>query len=285
MGVVFILDSGSDFEKENQINIKTPVEVIPLNIHFGEEVYLDGVDLSKEEFYAKMSIFEELPKTSQPSPQAFYDGFKRHLDKGCTVVSLSIASDLSGTFQSATIAKDMLSEEEQTKVFLIDTKNVSVTILHMLKYADTMLLEGKAVEEVVQWIEAHKDQFRIYALLDTLENLKKGGRISQTQAFIGGLLNIKPMVTIEEGKVETLGKSRGRKRGLKELSTYVDGIGGLNKEYLFVAHSFDTVEEATSELDLIIDQTQFDHTLYYKLGSTIGTHAGKNTLGIGVYKL
>ncbi|WP_025026827.1 DegV family protein [Caldalkalibacillus mannanilyticus] len=284
MGVVFILDSGSDFEVENQIQVKHPVEVIPLNIHIDEHVYLDGVDINKTQFYEKMAASQALPKTSQPSPQAFYEVFKKYIEQGNHIISISIASELSGTFQSSSIAQNMLSDEEQNKVFLIDSKNVSVAILYMVKVADQLLSEGVAVEEVVRRLEEMKDNIKIFALLDTLENLKKGGRISQTQAFIGELLNIKPMVCVEYGKVENLGKFRGRKKGLKELSSTLSSAAPYDTDYLFIVHSFDTYEEAEEEAKAVLDPEQFMHTYFYKLGSTIGTHAGKNTLGICVLK-
>jgi DegV family protein with EDD domain len=278
--VVFILDSGSDFEKENQIKVQHPVEIVPLNIQIGEEQFLDGVDISKEQFYQKMAASAELPKTSQPSPQSFYDVFKKYIDDGKQIISISIASGLSGTFQSSTIAKNMLDEEEQKNVFLIDSKCVSVGLLYLVKKADDMLLNGTEISKVVSWMEERKEKMGIFALLDTLENLKKGGRISATQAFIGELLNIKPLVLVGHGKVETLGKFRGRKKGLKELSEIASSKKDLDHEFLFIAHSFDTEEEAVEELKSVMDPSIFNNTYYYKLGSTIGTHAGKNIMGI-----
>jgi DegV family protein with EDD domain len=280
--VVFVVDSGSDFERDNEPLIQHPVEVVPLNIQIGDGEYLDGVDINKEEFYHKMAASNQLPKTSQPSPQHFYDMFKKHIDEGKTVISLSIAASLSGTYQSSRIAKEMLTAEEQTNIFLIDTNSVSVVVLHLLKQADDMLIEGISVENVVQFVEETKNKLKIYALLDTLENLKKGGRISQTQAFIGGLLNIKPIIVIDHGKVDPIGKARGRKKGLQQLSESISDLEKYEKDMLFIAYSFATVEEAKAEVEHIIDLNQFTHTYYYKLGSTIGTHGGVNVLGIGL---
>jgi DegV family protein with EDD domain len=278
--VVFIVDSGSDFELDNALALQYPVEVVPLNIQIGDDEYTDGEDINKEEFYQKMASSEILPKTSQPSPQRFHDVFKKHIAAGNTVISLSIAASLSGTYQSSTIAKEMLSDNEQESIFLIDTNNVSVVVLYLLKKAEELLVEGKTVEEVVEWVEENKNKLKIYALLDTLENLKKGGRISQTQAFIGGLLNIKPLVIIDHGKVNPVGKARGRKRGLLQLSDLISNVDQYEKDMLFIAHSFNSIEEAKAEVAQTIDASQFTHTYYYKLGSTIGTHAGANTIGI-----
>lgn len=280
--VVFVVDSGSDFELENSLAMKHTVEVVPLNIHVGQEEYLDGVTITKDEFYEKMASSEVLPKTSQPSPQQFFDVFKKYIDEGKTILSLSISSELSGTFQSATIARDMLTEEEQKKVTLIDTTSVSAVVLLLLKKADDLLNDGTSLEDVVSWIEENKQKAKVYALLDTLENLKKGGRISAAQALIGGLLTIKPLVTIANGKVETLGKSRGRKRGLQQLSELFTNLDLFETDMLFVVHSFDTIEEAKEELKHVIDESLFSHVYYYKLGSTIGTYAAAQTIGIAL---
>lgn len=280
--VVFVVDSGSDYELENALAMKHTVEVVPLNIHIGKNEYLDGVTITKDEFYEKMASSVELPKTSQPSPQQFYDAFKKYIEKGKRIICLSISSELSGTFQSATIAKDMLKDEEQKSVTLIDTTSVSAVVLLLLKKADELLNDGTSVEDVVSWIEDNKHKTKVYALLDTLENLKKGGRISAAQALIGGLLTIKPLVTIANGKVETLGKSRGRKRGLQQLSELFTNLDLFETDLLFVVHSFNTVEEARLELKHVIDESLFSNVYYYKLGSTIGTYAAAQTIGIAL---
>lgn len=278
--VVFVLDSGSDFETDNQLQLTRPVEVVPLNIYFGDDVYLDGVDLTKDQFYTKMEQSEELPRTSQPSPQAFYDQFKKHLDQGSEILCITISSDLSGTYQSALIAKGMLTDEEQENVHVVDSRNITVVILFFVQMADRMLNEGKSLREVVQAIEQTRDKVRFFGMLETLENLKKGGRISAAQAMIGGLLNIKPLCTISNGKVEAIGKSRGRKKGLIQLQTYVGDLNQYEDDILFIAHSFKTDEEAKEEAKQVIDLQRFRETHYYKMGSTIGTHTGPNVLAI-----
>lgn len=279
---MFVVDSGSDYELENALAMKHTVEVVPLNIHIGKDEYLDGVTITKDEFYEKMASSVELPKTSQPSPQQFYDAFKKYIEEGNRIICLSISSELSGTFQSATIAKDMLKDEEQKSVTLIDTTSVSAVVLLLLKKADELLNDGISVEDVVSWIEDNKHKTKVYALLDTLENLKKGGRISAAQALIGGLLTIKPLVTIANGKVESLGKSRGRKRGLQQLSELFTNLELFETDLLFVVHSFNTVEEARLELKHVIDESLFSNVYYYKLGSTIGTYAAAQTIGIAL---
>lgn len=282
--IVYVVDSGSDFEREQEagLGLQYPVEFVPLNIHIGEEVYLDGVNLSKEDFYVKMAASPELPKTSQPSPQMFHDLFKKLISEGNEVICLSLSSGVSGTFQSTLIARDMLEEEEQAHLHLIDTQQLSVTILLTLKKLDQLLAAGKSVQEAVQWVEDHKLKGKIYGLLDTLENLKKGGRISPASAMIGGLLNIKPIVVVQNGKVDSLGKARGRKKGLQQMSEFIGPLDKYDTDYLFVAHNFKNPDEAKQELEQVIDTSAFKEVFYYTLGSTIGTHAGPDTLGIAL---
>lgn len=282
--IVYVLDSGSDFERDQEggLALQYPIEFVPLNIHIGEEVYLDGIDLSKEEFYVKMAAPSELPKTSQPSPQLFYDLFKRLISEGNEVICLSLSSGVSGTYQSTLIARDMLEEEEQKHLHLVDTQQLSVTILMTLKKLDKLLAQGKSIPEAIQWVEDHKLKGKIYGLLDTLENLKKGGRISPAQAMIGGLLNIKPIIVVQNGKVDSLGKARGRKKGVQQLSEFIGSLEKYDTDYLFMAHNFQSFDEAKQELEQIIDVSQFKEVFYYTLGCTIGTHAGPKTIGIAL---
>ncbi|GAA0360055.1 DegV family protein [Bacillus horti] len=284
--IVYVLDSGSDFEREqlDKLNLQYPVEFIPLNIHIGDEVYLDGVNINKKEFYEKMAQSEELPKTSQPSPQMFFDMYKKLIDEGKQVVNLTLSSGVSGTYQSALIAKDMLEDAEKEHVHLVDTQQLSVTILLLLKKLDTLLTEGKSLNEAIGWLEDNKHKGTMFGLLDTLENLKKGGRISSAQAMIGGLLNIKPLVEIKDGKVESLGKARGRKKGQQLLADSIGSIDHYTSDSIFIAHNFATLDDAKQELSQILDVNAFEQVFYYTLGSTIGTHAGPNTLGIALMK-
>jgi len=281
MSIVFVVDSASDFSQD-LFSLNHRIEVVPLNVHFGDTIFLDGVDISKEEFYSKMAQTPELPKTSQPSPQAFYEMFKKQLDDGHTILSFSITSKLSGTYQSAHIAKGMFSDEEQKNIYLIDTESLSVGVIYLVKKADELLAKGTGIEQVVEWLEEAKKKIRLFALLDTLENLKKGGRISTAQAFIGEMLSIKPIILINDGIVDNFGKFRGRKKGLKALSEKISSYQALDRSVLFVAHSFERLEEAIEELKEVVDVSLFEQVYYTKLGSTLGTHAGQDTLGVCV---
>lgn len=274
--ITYVLDSGSDFEQDFSSWFHFPVRIVPLNLIIDGTEYKDGVDISKVEFYTKMAEAKELPKTSQPSPQQFYDVFSEEIAKGNEVLCITLTSKLSGTYQSAVIAKEML-EEEKNKVHIVDSESVSAHLILLLKKADHLIMQGHDLEEIVLELEKVRSKVNILALLDTLENLKKGGRVSFTQATIGGLLNIKPLITLTDGLVQTIEKFRGRKKGLTNLAELLSS-STIKKDTLFVVHSFLDQERLKEELEFM-PLSDFKEIVYLKLGSTIGTHAGANTLG------
>ncbi len=278
--ISFLVDSGSDFESYLATYLDYPVKVIPLHLHLAGKEYLDGVDISKSTFFKEMEQNDELPKTSQPTPHNFHEIFKEELDKGNKIIYVSIASTLSGTHQSAVIAKEMLTKEEQENIYIFDSLNVSATILFILFKANELLNQDLEIPAVLKELEVYRDNVRLIALLDTLENLKKGGRISMTQATIGGLLNIKPLISIEDGYVTSLDKFRGRKKGLKYIATFInDPKNHIDKNKIFFVHSY-TSEERLQEEYKELNLSEFKEVIFLKLGTTVGTHAGANTVGL-----
>lgn len=278
--ITYILDSGSDFEEYLQEKFSYPIKVVPLHINIDGVDYLDGVDITKTDFYTMLENAIVLPKTSQPTPNNFYTVFKEEVEKGNEILYIGISGKLSGTIQSAMLAKQMLDDEQQDKIHIVDSESISAGIVLQLFEADRLLANGATIPEVIEKLEKYKKQIRIDALLDTLENLKKGGRLSTTSAVIGGLLNIKPFVSVENGLIEAKDKFRGRKKGLKHLYSIIDNPKiQLDSSRIFIAHSVadeEQLKEELSELDL----SQFNDVLYIKLGSIIGTYAGNNTLGL-----
>lgn len=275
-----MVDSGSDYETYLSSYFNYPVKVIPQHLYFKGNEYLDGVDISKSVFYKEMLQSDELPKTSQPTPHDYYEAFKEEIDKGNKILSISLSSKLSGTYQSTLIARDMFPGEEAKNIYLIDSLNVSATIIILLMRANELLNEGKSLEEVTKDLEDYRSKVSLIALLDTLENLKKGGRVSLTQAAIGGLLNIKPLVSVEEGQIKPLDKFRGRKKGIKHISEFInDPANHIDKSKLFLLHSFDDEEKLKVDCNGI-DLSSFKEVIYIKLGTTIGTHGGMNAIGL-----
>ena len=199
-----ITDSAADLD-----NIRPEVTVIPMKISFGSETYLDGVNLSHREFYEKLVESDALPVTSLVSPGEFSDVFEKADAAGEKMLVITISGDLSGTYQSALLA----AEEYAGRIRVIDSRQATVGEQVVVNRALQLMDEGLDLDAIADRLEAEKGEIHTIGLLDTLEYLKKGGRISKTVAFVGGALAIKPVVAIEDGKVILLGKARGSKNG------------------------------------------------------------------------
>ncbi|MGM0803156.1 MAG: DegV family protein [Bacillota bacterium] len=283
MNLSFIVDSASDLKIDLE-KLDYSLTVVPLNVQFGEDHYLDGVNITEDEFYKRMSMEPELPKTSQPSPQSFYEAFQKEVDKGHDVLYIGISSNLSGTVQSATIGKSMLTEEEQEKVIILDSGIASGGVQILLNEAIELAREGKALSEIVINLEKTKSGIKAYVLLETLENLKKGGRISAVQGAIAGMLNIKPMISIIDGVVETIGKFRGSKKGLSKMKEYISEWREENPEKtLYLIHSFPSTDEVIKEFEELFSLSSFPKVIYTRFGSTIGTYSSEKAIGFVAY--
>lgn len=280
MPIAFVLDSGSDFlGQEDVIETTCPVHVVPLNVNFkNEDTYLDGYTITHEDFYDKMRNSKELPKTSQPAPQKFYDTFKKLIDENYSIIYLGIASGLSGTYQSANVAKEMLSEEDQSKIFTIDTGTVSAGVIYLLEYADKLVDDGLTDKEVYRKLEEEKKNVAGIILLETLENLTKGGRISALQGKVGGFLNIKPLIRVKDGAVETLENFRGKKKGIRKVAEMVQTWRETHDE-LFIVHSYPSRQMVIDTFKEQFSLDSFRKIRYIKLGSVIGTYGGENSIG------
>ena len=200
----FITDSASDMNSSRE-----DVTILPLHIRFGEEEYADGVTISHKEFYEKLIECDTLPTTSLVSPAVFEEAYEKAVSAGETVIVVTISSKLSGTCQSARIA----AEDYEGKVFVVDSLNATIGEQILVEYGLQLKKQGMTAEEIVSVLQEQKHKIHTMGLLDTLEYLKKGGRISPTVAFIGGALAIKPVVAVVDGEIIMLGKARGSKNG------------------------------------------------------------------------
>ena len=178
--------------------------VVPLSLHFGEETFIDGVTIDRKRFYERLVESDILPTTSQPSPAAFGDVFDEVTAAGDSAVVLTVSSKLSGTFQSANIAA-----EKYENIFVVDTRSASIGSGILAEYAIDCAERGMPAKELAACLEQKRNDVAVIALLNTLEYLKKGGRISKTVAFAGSLLGIHPVITMENGEVALVGKARG----------------------------------------------------------------------------
>lgn len=204
MSIQIITDSASDIVDHS----REDVTVLPMTITFGDTEYQDGVNLSHQEFYERLIEDGELPTTSQIPPYDFEAAIKKALSEEKEVILITMSSKLSGTWQSACIAAS-----EYEHVYVVDSENVTVGERALVEYAVRLKDQGMDAPSIVEKLEKEKKNIHLLALLDTLEYLKKGGRVSKAAAFAGGILSIKPVVAVTDGEVIILGKARGSKQG------------------------------------------------------------------------
>ena len=248
---------------------------------FGETDYIDGVTIDKQTFYEKLVTSKELPKTSQATPDAFIKVFKEFKDRGEEAVVITVSSRLSGTYQSACIAA-----EDFPNIRVVDSMNVSIASGILAEYALRCAAEGMGLDELAEHLTKKRDEVALVAMVDTLEYLRKGGRISGAAALAGGVLNIKPVVTTRDGELAVLGKARGSKKANNLLVEQItrDGVDysmplqlgytGLSDDMLqqYIADSQSLWKGHIASLDCV------------QLSSVIGTHAGPGAVVVAYFK-
>lgn len=276
--ITIITDSASDISQNNNKG----VTVLPMTITFGEENYEDGVSLTPDNFYMKLIESSALPKTSQVSPYAFGQAYENSLKSADYVIVITLSSKLSGTYQSACIAAD----DYDGRVFVIDSENVTVGEQILVDYALSLIDKGIEVNTIVSQLNTMKKRIRLVALLDTLEYLKKGGRISSGAAFLGNVLSIKPVIAIVDGEVSFLGKARGSKQGNNFLIQQVDTYGGID-------YSLPVLLGYTGCSTVLMDKyIKASSSLWegripvpdiIQVGATIGTHIGPGGIAVAFF--
>lgn len=281
MAVKFIIDSASDVLPAECG--KLGVTHLPLKVLFGEKEYADAVNLTHSEFYEKLtSGTEPHPTTSQVSPAEFAAAYEEVTANGDTAVVITISSRLSGTYQSACIA----AEDFEGKVFVVDSLSATIGERLLLQRGMEMAENGMDAAAIAAALDAEKDRIRIFARLDTLEYLKKGGRISATTAVVGGLLNIKPIIAVEGGVVESVGKARGAKQADNLLRELVEKAGGIDfSKPLCLAYSGLSDENARKFMDESDElwQGRGNHLHLTTVGCVIGAHVGPGAVAMAFY--
>ena len=222
MSVKILIDSASDITKEEAS--KLGIEMIPMEILFGEDTYLDGINLLPQEFYEKLIESDVLPKTSQVTPYRFEEAYSKLINEGYEVVVITISSKLSNTYNSAVLA----SNQYQGKVFVVDSLNAAVGERILCEYALRLIDKGLDASSIKKELDNIKSKINIIAVVDTLEYLKKGGRISKATAFAGELFSIKPVLSVIDGEVKMIGKARGSKKANNLLNELVTKKGGID---------------------------------------------------------
>lgn len=280
MAVKFIIDSASDVLPSECK--KLGVTHLPLKVRFGEKEFADAVDLSHKKFYKMLtSGKEEHPTTSQVTPAEFAAAYEKVTANGDTAVVITISSKLSGTYQSACIA----AEDYEGRVFVVDSLSATVGERLLLHYGIRLAQEGMDAAAIAAGLDQVKSTIRIYARLDTLEYLKKGGRISATTAVVGTMLNIKPIIAVEDGLVQSVAKARGPKQADKTLRDLVAKTGGIDfsKPMVMVYSGLDddSLKTFISNSQEILHGTDLPIAC---VGCVIGAHVGPGAVGIAYFE-
>lgn len=276
MSVKLIVDSTADLRAQ----VKGTLPVVPLTVNFGDQEYIDGVTITHKEFYEKLVTDPNHPTTSQATPDAFAKFFAQVKAAGDSAVVLTISAKLSGTYQSA-----MIAAADYEDIYVVDSETVAIGGGILVDLALELIAQGLSAKEVAQELERQKKDVRILAVVDTLEYLKRGGRVSKTVAFAGGLLNLKPMLSVIGGDILTIGKARGNKQANTLLSAEIVkgeldnsrpvllGYTGVSDENLqrFVQDTQDQWAQGMQTLEGTV------------IGSVIGTHAGPGAVAIAYF--
>jgi len=276
--VRIIVDSSTNVSEK----YREKIQFVPLTVRFGDREYLDGVEISKHQFYEMLVESDVLPTTSQATPAAFAEYLESVASAGDSAVVITLSSKLSGTYQSA-----VLAAEDYPNIYVVDSQSVAIGTGVLAQYAVELAQQGMGAEEIAQELTQQREKVCVVALLDTLEYLKKGGRISKTVAFAGGMLNIKPVVTIQDGAVALIGKARGSRNGNNLLVEKIREAGGVDFERP-VLLGYTGLSSAL--LEKYVDDSKAlwaDHVDKLDgclLCSVIGTHAGPGAVAVAFFR-
>jgi DegV family protein with EDD domain len=273
MSVRIVTDSSADLPAD-QVE-KLGVDVVPLSIRFGGEEYTDGVDLSVAQFYDKLASASALPETAAPAPGAFEAAFRRQAEAGAdAIVCLNLSSGLSATFQSAQNAAKAVADDLDVRV--IDSRSITSGLGTQVMLAAEAATRGAGTDEIVALVEDLAGRTHVFGALDTLDNLKKGGRIGGAQALVGSLLSIKPLLDISSGEVAEAGKARTRRKALEWLRDKV--FEQPKVEHLCLAHGM--APDVDDMVALLEPRYPADELRITTIGPTIGTHGGPRVMGL-----
>lgn len=276
MSIRILVDSTADLISP----LKERVTVVPLTVHFGQREYIDGVTITPQEFYKKLENARELPSTSQASPYVFSEAFEEAVEAGDTVVAVIVSSGLSGTYQSAVIA----ASEFPGKVFVVDSRNIAISSGILVEYAFRLLDQGMDAQQIAEELTAIRSKVHLMAVVDTLEYLQKGGRVSKAVAIAGGMLSIKPIIGINaEGKIEMVGKARGNKQA--------NALMNKKAQELEIDFSRPVMVGYTGTSDALLQRYLAESAGFFGdhpygssiVSAVVGTHAGPNAVAIAFF--
>lgn len=277
MTVRIVTDSTADIPLDQAEELG--ITIVPLTVFFGEDAYLDNVELDNAGFYKKLQESKTLPRTSQPSPAAFQEAYTRLIQEGATgILSIHLSSKLSGTYQSARTARDTLDDElKSIPIEVVDSQSISAGMSHAIMQAAREAKEGVSLAEIKEHVISEQAHSRILAVLDTLEYVKRGGRIGGARALLGNMLSVKPIVSLKDGEVVPVEQPRTRSKAYARIAQLLSEMGPI--EHLSIAESND---EVGTQLATALKAVYSKEIPRYKLGAVLGTHTGPGTVAIAV---
>ena len=280
LAVKIVTDSTCDIAREKQDEFN--ITILPLKIKFGSEEFLDGVDMTSDEFFERLAASDELPKTSQITPAEFMIEFENDIKNGDDVVAILLSSDMSGTYQAACLAKEQLGADN---IFVVDSRNVTFGLGLLVYEAMKMRDAGKSAKEIYDEIERLKSKVQVLATLGELRYVKMGGRLSSTSAFFASVLGIKPLVevNVKEGKIKSIGKARGLRSAYEEIKKRTIQLGFDRTRTIAYANA--KGEEMMHDLMAVMAGTlSGDPCVFSKVGCVVGTYTGPNCTGLAFFK-
>ena len=278
--IVIVADSAADLPKELCLDLG--IITVPLYVNWSGESFKDGVDLVPETFYPRLKVEKELPQTSQPTPGDYLELFNKLLAEGKEILCLTISSGLSGTYSSAITARGLLEDKDRVEV--VDTLAASIGEGMIVLEAARLVKEGLSLAEIIPQLKEKISRLRSIFTINTLENLVKGGRLSSLQGGLGTLLDIKPILTLDEhGKIVPLTKVRSRKKALAQMEAEIEKQGtNLKGQTMGMCHAHDPVLGA-EKAQMLKDKYGAADVVRGEIGSVIGTHTGQGCIALFFY--
>src|SRR5437588_2644135 len=274
MSVRIVTDSTADLPREKAQALG--ITVVPLTVFFGEEAYLDGVELDNASFYKKLQASKILPRTSQPSPSAFQEAYLKLINEGAeAILSVHLSAKLSGTYQSACTARDSLPEEaKKIPIDIVDSESISLAMGVPIMQAAEEAGQGLSLEAIKAHLLDRLSRTRLLFVLDTLEYLKRGGRIGGARALLGNMLSVKPVLTLKNGEVVALERPRTRSKAYARIAQLLSEMGKAERMTIVASET-----EVGQQLAQALRDTYQGDIPIYKLGAVVGTYAGPGTAG------
>lgn len=274
MATKIVTDSTADLPSE--LAKKLGITVVPLNVQFGEDTFLDGIDMHPDEFFQRLATEKQLPTTSQPSPGKFIEAYKPLVDAGHDIISIHVSDKLSGTLNSARQAKEQF---KNARIELIDSEQVTLSLGLIVLAASAEVKKGAKFDAVIEEAKNAAAKVKVLGLLDTIEYLKKGGRIGKVKGFVGSILKVRPIITAVDGLVHSATSVRSRSAGLQYMLTIAEEHAPLARAGVLYSTTPEEAEELVEKIRPLVSDGEVVLT---RVGPVIGTHAGPGVIGLAV---